>query len=332
MPAKRESNCDIFALEFVFVSSVGSPILWIGFGTLVLALLALDLGVFHRSQRKLGLREALLWSAAWIALAIFFNGWIYWRFGAEPGLQFLTGYLIEKALSLDNVFVFAIVFSYFAIREEHQHRVLFWGVLGALVMRAVFVALGSALVSSFHWVLYVFGAVLAITGAKLLFQRDEKFDPERSWLVRGFKRFVPMTSDSGGHFVVRKGGGWFATPLLLVLFVVEATDLLFAIDSIPAIFAVTTDPFLVFTSNVFAILGMRSLYFALAGLLLRLKYLKIGLAAVLVFIGAKMMLAGVYKVPVIATLIAVVVILGGAALASIWKTRASTPVGMEAAR
>lgn len=304
------------------MTSIGSPILWTIFGLFILFMLALDLGVFHRTNRRMGFREALLWSGIWISLAAAFNVWIYFRFGSEPALQFLTGFLVEKALSLDNVFVFAVVFSYFAIRDEHQHRVLFWGVLGALVMRAVFIALGSALVSNFHWVLYGFGAILAITGIKLLIDRNEKMDPSRSSVVRTFRRLVPMTdSADSGHFFTRENGVRLATPLLLALVVVEASDLLFAIDSIPAVFAITTDPFLVFTSNVFAILGMRALYFALAGLIQRLRYLKVGLSAVLIFIGAKMLIAGLYKPPIAATLAIVVLLMTASALASLWADR-----------
>jgi tellurite resistance protein TerC len=298
-------------------TSVGSPALWVGFSVFVLAMLALDLGVFHRKAHTVGMREALAWSAVWIALALGFNAGIWIAFGAKPGMEFLTGYVIEKALSVDNIFVFLVLFSYFAVPSAYQHRVLFYGILGALVMRAVFILLGAALLEAFHWTIYVFGAILLVTAVKLLVHRGEEVHPERNPVVRLFKRFVPMIAEyRGASFFVREGSRWVATPLLLVLVTVEATDLVFAVDSIPAIFAVTRDPFIVYTSNIFAILGLRALFFLLAGAIGRLYYLKTGLAAVLAFVGVKMLVSEIYPIPVAVSLSVIVLILGGAAVAS----------------
>jgi tellurite resistance protein TerC len=264
-------------------------------------------------------REALFWSIFWVGLALVYNVGVYRWFGPERGLEFLTGYVIEKALSVDNIFVFLVLFSYFRVPAAYQHRVLFWGILGALVMRGVFVAAGAALIYSFHWVLYVFGALLVITGVKMLFSGEE-VHPERNPLFRLFRRFVPSVSDyRGAKFTVVEGGRRMATPLLLVLVAVEASDLVFAIDSIPAVFAVTLDPFIVYTSNIFAILGLRALYFLLAGVMERLRYLKVGLSLVLAFIGVKMLLAGVYKIPVEVSLAVVAALIGGAVLASLLR-------------
>jgi tellurite resistance protein TerC len=305
--------------------SIGSPLLWVGFTAFVLAMLALDLGVFHRKAHEVRVREALLWTGVWIALALLFNLGVYHWFGSERALEFLTGYVIEKALSVDNIFVFIVVFSAFAVPPKLQHRVLFWGILGALVMRAVFIVVGAALLQRFHWVIYVFGAFLVFTGIKLLVQRDEEVHPERNPLFRLFRRLVPSVRDfRDGHFTVVEAGKRYATPLLLVLVSIEATDLVFAVDSIPAIFAVTTDPFIVYTSNIFAILGLRALYFALAGMMGKFHYLKIGLSAVLVFVGAKMLLAGFYKIPILASLGVIVALLGASVVASLLR-RPATP-------
>ena len=272
------------------LESIGTPGLWIGFTVFVLAMLALDLGVFHRKAHEVSVREALTWTGIWISLALVFNLGVYYWFGSERALEFLTGYVIEKALSVDNIFVFIIVFSAFAVPAKLQHRVLFWGILGALVMRAIFIVVGAALLHRFHWVIYIFGAFLIFTGIKLLLQRNNEVNPERNPLFRLFRRLVPSVSDyREGHFTVVEGGKRYATPLLLVLVAIEVTDLVFAVDSIPAIFAITGDPFLVFTSNVFAILGLRSLYFALAGMIDEFRYLKISLALVLMVVGAKML-------------------------------------------
>lgn len=295
----------------------GSPLLWVGFTAFVLAMLALDLGVFHRKTHEVPVREALAWTAVWVSLALSFNVGIYFWFGLERALEFLTGYVIEQALSVDNLFVFIVIFQVFAVPPRLQHRVLFWGILGALVMRAVFIVLGAALIESFHGVIYLFGAFLLFTGIKLLVQRGEEVHPERNPLFRLFRRFVPSVREyREGNFTVVEGGKRYATPLLLVLVAIEATDIVFAVDSIPAIFAVTTDPFIVYTSNIFAILGLRSLYFALAGMMGKFHYLKFGLSLVLVFVGTKMLVAGIYKVPILVSLCVIVALLGGSIVVS----------------
>jgi tellurite resistance protein TerC len=284
--------------------SIGTPSLWIGFTVFVLAMLALDLGVFHRKTHAIRMREALAWSSVWIGLALCFNAGIYFLFGPERALEFLTGYMIEKALSVDNLFVFLVLFSYFAVPPSLQHRVLFWGIVGALVMRAGFIMAGAALIQQFHWVIYIFGAFLVFTGIKLLAAREGgNMDPERNLVLRLFRRIMPSVPDyRGARFSVKEAGRRYATPLLTVLVVIEATDIVFAVDSIPAIFAITTDPFIVFTSNIFAILGLRALYFLLAGMIGKFRFLKIGLGMVLVFVGAKMLIAGVLHVPIAASL------------------------------
>jgi tellurite resistance protein TerC len=300
--------------------SVGTPALWIGFIAFVLAMLALDLGIFHRKAHAVGVREALIGSAAWIGLALVFNAGVYHWFGSERALEFLTGYVIEKALSVDNLFVFIVLFSAFRVPPALQHRVLFWGILGALVMRAAFVMAGAAIIQRFHWAIYVFGAFLLVTGIRLLLQRNEEAHPERNPLFRLFRRLVPSVADfRGGRFTVVEGGTRYATPLLLVLVAIEATDVVFAVDSIPAIFAVTTDPFIVFTSNIFAILGLRSLYFALAGMMEKFHYLKVGLSFVLLFVGSKMLLTGLYKVPTVASLLVIIGLLAGSVIASLLR-------------
>ena len=294
---------------------------WIAFNAFVLGMLALDLGVFHRKAHAVTMREAGTWSAVWVALALAFNAGLYFVWGAEPALQFLTGYLIEKSLSVDNVFVFVMLFSFFAVPEKYQHRVLFWGVLGALVMRGVFIMAGAYMLQQFHWIIYVFGAILLLTGIKMA-RRVEAYDPSSNPVLKLARRLLPLTDRYHGQkFWVKEAGKWVATPLFLVLLLVEATDLLFAIDSIPAIFAVTQEPFLVYTANVFAILGLRAMYFLLAGVVHRFVYLKYGLAAVLVFVGAKMMLVDVYKVPVLLSLAVIAVLIGGAIALSLRRGR-----------
>src|SRR3989304_4165569 len=266
-------------------ATVGTPLLWGAFTLFVLGLLALDLGVFHRKAHAVGPREALGWGLFWIALALLFNAGAGWGVGAQRGLEFLTGYLIEKALSVDNIFVFLVIFSYFSVPAAYQHRVLFWGILGAIIFRVIFILAGAALLAAFHWVIYVFGGLLILTAVRIVRARDEEVHPERNPLLRLVRRYVPVVSTyQGARFFVRAGGRLMATPLLLVLVVVEATDIVFAIDSIPAIFAVTGDPFIVYTShppNIFAILGLRALFFLLAGVLTRSQYLKSGLGLVL---------------------------------------------------
>ena len=313
--------------------TIGSPALWFGFIAFVLAMLAIDLGVFHRKAHEVSLKEAGAWSAVWVALALAFNAGVYAWFGPERALEFTTGYLIEKALAVDNIFVFVVIFSAFAIPTIYQHRILFWGVLGALVMRAAFILVGGAMLQRFHWTLYLFGAILAITGVKLLFQRHQELHPERNPLVRAFQRLFPVTHElEGDRFTVVRAGRRYATPLLLALVAVEVTDLVFAVDSIPAIFAVTRDPFIVFTSNIFAILGLRSLYFLLAGVITRFVYLKVGLALVLVFVGAKMLLVDVYKVPIAVSLGVIAALLGLSVIASLLATpRPGPPLQPKAA-
>lgn len=285
------------------VESIGSPLLWGGFLLFILAMLVIDLGVFHRKAHQISLREAGIWSAVWVSLAAVFNVGVYLGFGPDRALEFTTGYLIEKALAVDNIFVFVIIFSAFAVPAIYQHRVLFWGVLGALAMRAAFIFAGSAFMQRFHWAIYVFGGLLALTGVRLLLQRNQEMHPERNPIVRWFGRVIPTTPDyDGSKFFTRRAGRRLATPLLVALLAVEITDVIFAVDSIPAIFAVTTDPFIVFTSNIFAILGLRSLYFLLAGIITRFVYLKVGLSFVLIFVGAKMLLADLVKVPILASL------------------------------
>ena len=300
--------------------TIGSPLLWAGFLAFVLAMLAIDLGVFHKNAHEVSLKEAGIWSAVWIALAVVFNIGVYQWFGPERALEFTTGYLIEKALAVDNIFVFVVIFSTFAVPSIYQHRVLFWGVLGALVMRAAFIFAGGAFLQRFHWAIYVFGALLAVTGIKLLLQRNEEMHPENNPLVRWFQKIVPMTPEfHGDKFMVVKNGRRYGTPLLLALVAVEVTDLIFAVDSIPAIFAITSDPFIVFTSNIFAILGLRSLYFLLAGIITKFVYLKVGLSFVLVFVGAKMLLMDVYKVPIGVSLAVIAGILGLSIVISLLK-------------
>ena len=307
------------------IESVGTPGLWIGFTIFVLAMLALDLGVFHRRAHAISIKEALLWSIVWMTLAFTFNAGVYSWFGATRGLEFLTGYLIEKALAVDNIFVFAVIFSYFAVPVAYQHRVLFWGILGALVLRAIFIVLGAALLQKFHWVIYIFGAFLILTGVKLLLQGDDEIHPERNPVFRLFKRMVRSVSEyDSGQFFLSKNGKWYATPLLLVLVSIEVTDVIFALDSIPAIFAVTSDPFIVYTSNIFAILGLRSLYFLLAGVMHKFQYLKIGLALVLAFVGTKMVLADIYKIPIAASLGVVAALITGSVILSLWRSEKNT--------
>jgi tellurite resistance protein TerC len=306
--------------------SVGSPALWAGFTGLVLAMLAIDLGVFHRQAHEVRFKEALAWSVAWISLALAFNAFVYYQFGAERSLEFLTGYVVEKALSVDNVFVFLVVFSFFGVPAAYQHRVLFWGILGALVMRAVFVLAGAMLLARFHWIVYVFGALLVVTGVRLLVRPDAGPEPERNPAYRLFRRLVPMVSGyRGARFSVVENGKRYATPLLAVLVVVEATDVVFAVDSIPAIFAVTTDPFIVYTSNVFAILGLRAMYFLLGGVLESFHYLKVGLALVLCFVGVKMLAADVYEIPIAVSLSVVTALIAGSILASRLFPRPQAP-------
>ncbi len=299
--------------------AIDTPLsIWIAFNIFVVCMLVLDLLVFHRNAHVVKVKEALLFSAFWIALALAFNVVVWWWQGSEVALQFLTGYLIEKSLSVDNLFVFLLIFSYFAVPAIYQHRVLFWGVLGALVMRFVFIIAGAALIARFHWLIYVFGAFLIFTGLRMARKGEDEIHPEKNPVVNFVRRLMPVTPNyHGGRFFIRDMGRLMATPLLIVLVMVETTDVLFALDSIPAIFAVTTDPFIVYTSNVFAILGLRSLFFALAGVMVLFHYLKFGLAAVLTFIGAKMVLIDFVHIPIGVSLLVIAAILVISVVASL---------------
>lgn len=291
---------------------------------MLFGMLALDLGVFHRKSHTVGVNEALAWSGVWIGLAMIFNLVIYWTQGTEQALQFLAGYVIEKSLSIDNVFVFALIFGYFKVPSAHQHKVLFWGIIGALLMRAGFIFAGVSLVKQFHAILYIFGAMLILSGIKMLMAKDAPFDPESNWVMRLSRRFLRVsTQTDNDRFLIRDERGWLVTPLFLVLIFVELTDVIFAIDSIPAIMAVTLDPFLVYTSNALAMLGMRSLYFALAGLLPRFVYLHHGLSAILVFVGTKMLISDLVKIPIGVSLAVIAGILAGSIAASFLTRGAS---------
>lgn len=307
--------------------TIVSPHLWVIFSVIVAGMLALDLGVFSRKPHEIKFREALTWTVVWVSLAMIFNAWIYFEFGSQKALEFLTGYLVEEALSVDNIFVFIILLSSFAVPKVYQHRVLFWGVIGAIVMRAIFIGVGIALISRFHWVMYVFGGILIFTGIKLLLQDDDhEPHPEKNPIYKLARRVMPAVSDyHGGNFTIVQNGKRYATPLLLVLLAIEATDVVFAVDSIPAVFAITTDPFIVYTSNIFAILGLRSMYFLLAGVIDKFHYLKIGLALVLLFVGVKMVIVDWYKIQIAVSL----GVIGGLLILSvvasmIWPKRVSS--------
>lgn len=297
---------------------------WVGFNVVVLAILALDLGVLHRREAKVSVREAATWSGVWVALSLCFAFAVYRTMGREPGLEFLTGYLIEYALSVDNIFVFVLIFSYFNVPEKYQHRVLFWGIVGALVLRGVMIVAGSALVTRFAWTLYIFGAFLVFTGLRMALQKaDAAYNPERDPVLRLSRRLISVTNDyHGDSFFVRtrdKDGKSHlaATPLFIVMVIVNTTDIIFATDSIPAIFAVTRDPFIVYTSNICAVLGLRALYFLLAGVVDKFVYLKLGLSIILIFIGLKMLLEGFIHIPIVASLGVVGAVLGTSIFASV---------------
>jgi tellurite resistance protein TerC len=283
---------------------------WVAFNAFVVLLLAVDLGIFHRKAHEVGLREATAWSIAWVVLSLLFAGGIYMYAGARPATEFLTGYLIEKSLSVDNIFVMVLIFSYLGVPSRYQHRVLFWGILGALVMRGAFIAVGALLLSTFHWVIYIFGALLVVTGVRMAFREEKPPEIEGNPLVRLASRFVPMTPRYHGQkFFAIENAKRVATPLFLAVLLVEFTDLIFALDSIPAIFGITRDPFLVYTSNVFAILGLRALYFVLAGVVAKFHLLRFGLAVILVFVGVKMLIDGIYEIPVFVALAVIAIIL-----------------------
>ncbi|WP_027994743.1 TerC family protein [Simplicispira psychrophila] len=320
--------------EFLYAPFLGQATwLWLVFVGVVVALLAFDLGVLHRDDHAIGIRESLWLSGGYISAATLFGGWLWWQLGAQSGIDYFTGFLIEKSLSMDNVFVIAMIFSFFAIPRQYQHRVLFWGILGAIVLRALMIGLGAALVTQFSWVLYIFGAFLVITGIKMLsMSADDAPDLASNPVVRWLQRHLRVTPTLHGNaFFVRaphpaeddkKGAVVWATPLFLALCMVEMADLIFAVDSVPAIFAITTDPFIVYTSNIFAILGLRALYFALAAMVHRFVYLKYALALVLVFIGGKIFLVNlVGKIPSVVSLSVTAGLIAGGVLVSLWKTR-----------
>jgi len=285
------------------MSSVGTPIVWGAFALVVVVALAVDLGLFHRQPRELGMREAGCWVGVWVLLAGAFGAYVFYGFGKAKGLEFSQGYLLELALSTDNLFVFIIIFSYFRVPRAYQHRILFWGIVGAVLTRGAFIAVGAAAIHHFRWILYFLGAFLLYASIRIVLQKEAEIDPSRNPVLRLFRRLIPVAEDeTGSRFTVRRQGRLMATPLLAVLIVVEAVDVTFAVDSIPAVFGVTTDVFIVLTSNVFAILGLRSLYFLVSGLAQRLAYLNYGIAGILAFIGAKIVLAPFVAIPVLLSL------------------------------
>lgn len=298
------------------MAMIHSALVWLGFIVFVICMLVLDLGLFQRKAHIIKIRESLLLTGFWISLAAFFCFGIYWFKGQKSALEFLAGYLLEESLSVDNIFVFLIIFSYFRVPLQYQHKILFWGILGAIIMRLVFIVLGIALIHQFEFIIYLFGALLIYTGVKMAFHRNEEVHPEKNPVLKLVRKFVPVTEDfEGDQFFVRRLGKLFATPLFIVLLMVETTDVIFAVDSIPAIFGVTLDPFIVYTSNIFAILGLRSLYFALSGIINRFHFLSYGLSVILVFVGIKMLISWFYHIPIgialgfiAATLIASIVI------------------------
>lgn len=310
----------------------GTIWLWVGFNLFVLALLAVDLGIFHRKSHAVSIKEAAIWSVVWISLSLLFNLGLYFFWetispqsaysNSEAALSFLTGYLLEKSLSVDNIFVFVLLLKFFAVPAAHQHRVLFWGILGALIMRGTLIAVGAALLKEFHWVIYLFGAFLIYTGFRMASHQETELNPDQNLLLRILRRIMPITEKyEDDKFFVRRAGRLLATPLFVVLLVVESTDLVFAVDSIPAIFAVTDNPFIVYTSNVFAILGLRSLYFLLAGVVDKFHYLKLGLSVVLVFVGIKMVIVDFYKIPIGLSLGVIAAILTTSIVASLIRSR-----------
>jgi len=311
--------------------------LWIGFGAVILFMMSLDLGLFNRKAHTPSYKEAATWSVVWVTLALIFSGVIFWHLGSIKGLEFLTGYVIELSLSVDNLFVFLLIFSYFKVPAKYQHRVLFWGVLGALIMRVTIILLGTVLITRFHWIIYIFGAFLIYTGIKMMVQEETELEPEQNPVVKLVTRFVPITRHyEGEKFFTVMNGRRVGTLLLLVLVIVEVTDLVFAVDSIPAIFGVTQDPFIVYTSNVFAILGLRSLFFLLAGVVEKFHYLKVGLSIVLTLIGVKMLTESfLLKVMdkytlIVVSLVAVALILAGSVVASlIWPEKTERDIDID---
>ena len=298
---------------------------WIGFHVFVFIMLALDLGVFHKNTHKVPVKEAIMWSSMWISLAMLFALFIYLDkdFGKIRALEFLTGYVIEYSLSVDNIFVFILIFSYFAVNSQYQHKILFWGILGALIMRGIFIFAGVALINSFHWIVIIFGGFLVFTGMKMLFQKEAAVDPEKNSIVKFFRRFLPVTKTlHGDKLIIVQDRKLYATPLFLVLLIIESSDLLFAVDSIPAVLAISISTFIVYTSNIFAIMGLRSLYFAIAGIMGYFRYLKVGLAFVLMFVGLKMLASFMhFEISIIISLGIIISILLISILASVFIKR-----------
>jgi len=292
---------------------------WVGFHILIFTILAIDLGIFNRKEHKVPVKEAITWSAVWITIALLFDLFIYFEFGKDKALEFLTGYVIEYSLSVDNIFVFILIFTYFAVPEKYQHKVLFWGILGAIVMRGIFIFAGVALINRFHWIILIFGGFLVFTGFKMLVQKDAQVDPERNPVVKFFRKFLPVSDElHGSKLFIRKNRRTFATPLFLVLLIIESSDLIFAVDSIPAVLAISKETFIVYTSNIFAILGLRSLYFAVAGIMGYFRFLKVGLALVLSFVGLKMLASYFsFEIPILLSLTVIISILFFSILASI---------------
>lgn len=293
---------------------------WVGFHLLIFLLLAIDLGVFRKGANEISAARSYVLTGYWVALALLFNGFVYWFFGKEAALEFFTGFLLEKSLSVDNLFVFLMLFTYFQIPASSQHRVLFWGVLGAIILRMTLILVGVYLIAKFSWMMYLLGAFLCVSGIKFAMQQEKELQPEQNWLMRWCQKHLPYESQvDGTHFFVRRNGRWKITPLFLVLVLIESTDLVFALDSIPAIFSITTNPFIVYTSNIFAILGLRSLYFALEASLNRLIYFKWGLSAILIFVGLKMLFSGLIIIPIWISLMVIFLILAITIFASLSK-------------
>lgn len=295
---------------------------WLVFLVFLVLMLVIDLGVFNKKSHTVSNKEALIWSAVWIVLALIFNAGVYWFYGHGKALEFLTGYLLEKSLSVDNLFIFVVLFGYFNVPKQYQHKVLYWGIIGAIIMRGVLIVIGTALITKFSWIIYIFGGFLVITGFKMAFSNDEKVEPDKNPVVKLFKKFFPIKPEFvKDKFFVKENLKLFATPLFIVLIIVESTDLIFAFDSIPAILAITQDPFIVFTSNAFAILGLRALYFVFANFVDKFRFLKYGLAIVLVYIGVKMLISGFYHIPTLFSLSFLLIVLTVSVLASLMKKK-----------
>lgn len=325
-------------MDFLWTDFLGTATwMWLSFLALIILLLALDLGVLHKKNAEIGIRESFLLSAFYMSLGLAFGGWVWWQSGQQAGLEYLTGFVVEKSLAMDNIFVIAMIFGYFAIPRAYQHRVLLWGILGVIVLRGIMIAAGASIVENYHWVLYLFAAFLIVTGIKMLLTADKEYDVSGNPLLRFLRKHLPITEKLEGHrFVVRREDVFsgkmkiYFTPLFLALVMVELADLVFAVDSIPAVFAITTDPFIVYTSNIFAILGLRALYFALSALIHRFAYLKYALSVVLIFIGSKIFVAdmlGLAKIPPMVSLGVTLAILGAGILGSLWATRNEDKAG-----